>query len=248
MINGEEADKTSCRQNFWTALTCILECLKTYRAQKSDRQVYCDPTILCTKKLEGWTHAKKSIVSSKDLGILQKKIRSQPWGNYGYEVLATSFSQSRHMRAGGQSSPSPSYLPTDSVRSMYSSQLSSLEAQVEQKSRSKFVPWPGFERRNSRLAVQHANHQTTAQPLESCKQPIISLCEDVAWFRYKLQAYSIGRRMKCPTQIYFLTCNFIYLPNIYISPFQGITKLSTPILENLDFLVFFLKKPKKPKK
>ena len=41
------------------------------------------------------------------------------------------------MRAGGQFSPSPSYLPTDSVRS---SQLSSLGAQVEQKSRSKFLP------------------------------------------------------------------------------------------------------------
>src|SRR6218665_2621585 len=41
----------------------------------------------------------------------------------GMEVLATSYSKPRHMRAGGQSTPSPSHLPSDSVRSVYSSYL-----------------------------------------------------------------------------------------------------------------------------
>ena len=42
-----------------------------------------------------------------------------------YEVLATSFFlATAYMRAGGQSSPSPFHLPTDSVQSVYSSQLS----------------------------------------------------------------------------------------------------------------------------
>src|SRR6218665_664268 len=35
---------------------------------------------------------------------------------------------------------------------------------MEQKSRTKFLFWPGFEPRTSRLAVQHANHWATAQP------------------------------------------------------------------------------------
>src|SRR6218665_35946 len=41
-----------------------------------------------------------------------------------FEVLAVSFSYPLHMRAGGQSSPSPSHLPTDSVWSVYPSYLS----------------------------------------------------------------------------------------------------------------------------
>src|SRR6218665_1261631 len=35
---------------------------------------------------------------------------------------------------------------------------------VEQKSRTIFLPWSGFEPQTSRLAVQHANHWASAQP------------------------------------------------------------------------------------
>ena len=35
---------------------------------------------------------------------------------------------------------------------------------MEQKSRTKFLQWPGFEPRTSRLVDQHANHWATAQP------------------------------------------------------------------------------------
>src|SRR6218665_3546256 len=38
-------------------------------------------------------------------------------------------------------------------------------ALVEQKSRTKFLPWPGFEPRNSRLADKHASHSRRAFPL-----------------------------------------------------------------------------------
>ena len=46
---------------------------------------------------------------------------ASPRAALGDEVSATSFSWPRHMRAGGQFSPSPSYLPTDRVQSVYSS-------------------------------------------------------------------------------------------------------------------------------
>ena len=34
---------------------------------------------------------------------------------------------------------------------------------MEQKSQTKFLPWPGFESRVSRLAVQHTGHHTTSR-------------------------------------------------------------------------------------
>lgn len=37
-------------------------------------------------------------------------------------------------------------------------------AQVEQKSRTKFLPWPVFEPRTAQFSVEHASHQTTAHP------------------------------------------------------------------------------------
>src|SRR6218665_3558804 len=65
------------------------------------------------------------------------------------------------MRAGGQSSPSPSHLPTDSVRSVYSSYLS------WQKGAGEAEIWNQISVPNSqtsRLAVQHANRKTAALP------------------------------------------------------------------------------------
>ena len=69
----------------------------------------------------------------------KKKISplSQSLGSHGYEVLATSFYYSRHMRADGQSSPPPSHLLTDSVLSVYSSQLA-IWVQMVQKSRTNY--------------------------------------------------------------------------------------------------------------
>ena len=78
---------------------------------------------------------------------LRKKISplSQPSGSHGYEVLATSFSQPRHMRAGSQFFPSLSHHPTDSVRSVYSSQPSWLGgAGGTRNLEPNFCPGPGL--------------------------------------------------------------------------------------------------------
>jgi len=52
-------------------------------------------------------------------------------------MLAISFSYSRHMRAGSQSSPSPSHPHTDRTRSVYSFDGLEGGAQAEQNSRIK---------------------------------------------------------------------------------------------------------------
>src|SRR6218665_29924 len=71
------------------------------------------------------------------------------------------------MRAGGQSSPSPSHLPTDSVRSVYLSYLSWLKGAGETDiwNQISVHGWglnPNSQ--TSRLAVQHANRKTAALP------------------------------------------------------------------------------------
>src|SRR6218665_131680 len=71
------------------------------------------------------------------------------------------------MRAGGQSSPSPSHLPTDSVRSVYLSYLSWLKGAGETDiwNQISVHGWglnPNSQ--SSRLAVQHANRKTAALP------------------------------------------------------------------------------------
>ena len=45
-------------------------------------------------------------------------------------------------RAGGQSSPSPSHLPTDNVWSVRSCWLNLLGVRMEQLPQTKFLPWP----------------------------------------------------------------------------------------------------------
>src|SRR6218665_2569776 len=44
-------------------------------------------------------------------------------GHRGYELLATSFFQPRHLRTDGQSTPRPSQPSTESVRPAYSTQI-----------------------------------------------------------------------------------------------------------------------------
>ena len=67
-----------------------------------------------------------------------------------------------------------------------------VEAHMEQKSGSKYLPWPEFEPWTSRLAVQHA----TARPpyILSCVNQVVSSCDnshDLAYFCKKRRGCKI---------------------------------------------------------